>query len=190
MKAKIMFNKLSAHLTRLANGWLVLVLLLMVVLISQIIIDPFTARLEALSGGSGLIDMLLTYSPETAFGLIESYGEAGRTAYSYFTATGDVIFPVAYGLFLSLLLSWLLLRGTSPDSRLRLLNLVPMAAWAFDWLENVMILTMLGQYPNQSLLLAGASSLATSAKWAMSAVTFLALVAALVLLAKAKLQSR
>lgn len=185
-----MLTKLSNLLMRIANGWLVLALLLAVVLISQTVIDPFSAKLAALSGGSSLIDLKLAYSPETAFGLIESYGNEGRAAYSQFTATADVVFPVTYGLLLGLALSWFLQRGTAPGSRLRILNLVPLAAWAFDWLENAMILTMLGQYPDQSQLIGRIAGLATSTKWAMSAVTLLSLALAVILWGRKWLQSR
>jgi hypothetical protein len=176
-----MLAKLSAQLTRFANGWFILALLIAVVLISQLVIDPFSTKLAALSGGSGLIDLMLTYSPETAFHLIDTYGTEGRAAYSHFTATADFAFPVVYGLLLSLALSWLLVRGTVTTSRLRLLNLLPVAAWLFDWLENAMILMLLSQHPTQSPLIGGISGVATSAKWLMSALTLLALSTAMVL---------
>ena len=153
---------------------------------SKLVIDPFSAKLAALSGGSGLIDLLLVYSPETAFSLIGTYGDEGRAAYSHFTSTGDLVFPVTYGLLLSLAMSWLLQRGTAATSRLRLLNLLPVAAWAFDWLENAMILTLLGQYPDRPVVVAWIASFATLAKWLMSALTVLCLLGALGLWWKAR----
>lgn len=184
-----MLLRLSNRLDRLAKVWVVLALLLGVILLSQLAVQPFSEQLAQMSGGSGLIDLKLSYTPEAVFGLIDTYGDEGRAAYRYFTATSDLVFPVAYGLFLSLLVSWLLKRGTRDGSRMRMLNLVPLGAWVFDWLENGFIVTMLTSYPDRSNGIAFLAAFSTAAKWAFSAATIIVLAIAVVLALRAKRNS-
>lgn len=181
-----MLTRISQLLGRAVNGWIILFLLLIVVAISQLAIQPFSERLAGLSGGSGLIDLKFGYTPQFVHELIATYGDEGRAAYRRFTSTYDVVFPVAYSLLLSLLISWLLARGTPADSRLRLLNLVPLGAWAFDWLENAFIIALLSRFPDQSPLIAWLASLATTTKWAFSALTLIIFVLAVTLALKVR----
>ena len=61
--------------------------------------------------------------------MAEAYGEAGRQAFIDMRWTLDLVFPVIYTLFLVTSASWLLRRVIPSDSKWRLLNLFPLAAF-------------------------------------------------------------
>ena len=91
----------------------------------------FEARRALLSGGEGFLDSRWSYSPADAVRLLASLGVAGRRWYAFTELTLDVLFPAAYGLLFALLLSHLF-----HGARWHAVVLLPLAAGAFDWLEN------------------------------------------------------
>ncbi len=179
-----MFAKLSRLLYRYAKGWLILVLFALDVLFNVIILPRTQAALESASGGVGPIDLRFFSTPEQIFSMIEAYGESGRATYRLFELTGDILYPIIYTLFFSLLLTWLLQRAFAADSSVRLLNVVPFGAWLFDLLENLGIVTMLSMYPSTSMLIAWATILFTIAKWVFAIATIVLILFALVLAIK------
>lgn len=179
-----MFVKLSNLLYRYAKGWLILVFAAIDILFNVAILPRMQANLEAASGGVGPIDLRFLSTPEQLQSMVAAYGEAGRASYRTFELTGDILYPIAYTLFFSLLLSWLLQRAFAGDSSVRLLNVVPFGAWLFDLLENLGIVTMLSIYPNTSMLVAWATILFTIVKWVFAIASVVLIVFALVLAAK------
>jgi hypothetical protein len=173
-----MLFSVSDFIRRQAKPWVILALLGLVLLFSTLIIPPFSARLEASSGGQGPIDLLYSYSPDQVYGMVAAYGDAGRAYYHGFVLSYDLAFPVIYSLFLSLLIAWLLDRGTTSASRLNLLNLLPLGAGLFDWMENIQIASMLQSFPQTPQTTAQLGSLFTSFKWGFSALSLLALLIA------------
>jgi len=80
---------------------------------------------------------------------VADYGEAGRNLYRRTELTVDILYPVAYAFFFSVILS-LLMRGLPLDSGLRRWNVLPFLMLAFDLLENIFIVMMLSSYPDWS----------------------------------------
>lgn len=179
-----MLNSLSQTLHKYATGKIILMFLALVLLFQGVIVpNLLQTKLAAYSGGNGPMDLLMSYSPATAFSLIQSYGEEGRAAYRSFATSWDVAYPAIYSLFFAFALSWLLHRGFASNSKMQLLNLVPLGGWLFDWLENIGIVTMLNQYPHTSSSVATFASTCTSIKWgfavAGTVVVMIALIAAI-----------
>lgn len=172
-----MLTTLSDTLRKYAKGWLILALLALEVLFNAVILPGMQARLEASSGGVGPIDLLFFYTPEKVYSMVAAYGDAGRAAYRTFELTGDIVYPIVYTLFFSLLISWLFQRGFPADSSRQRLNVVPFGAWLFDLLENLSIVTMLSLYPATPAVVAILATIFTMLKWG-----FVGVVVVLVLL--------
>lgn len=132
------------------------------------------------SGDKVPLDLLFYYTPETAYSMIESYGEEGRAAYRLFELTTDLAWPVVYTLTLSLVISWLFQGRSGPAPKARILNLLPFGAWLFDLLENALIVAMLSVYPERPAMLAWAASAFTMAKWIFASASFLVLLAGVI----------
>ncbi len=165
-----MFAKLSNLVARNAKTPVVLVFLAFLLLFAMVLVPSAQARVEVFSGGTGFIDMRFSYTPDQVSAMIKSYGDAGRAVYLTFTSTADMLYPVVYSVFFSLILTLLLQRGFKADSRLQLLNLLPFGAMIFDWLENANLLLLLSRYPEELPGVALFSSYCTSIKWGIGIV--------------------
>jgi hypothetical protein len=179
-----MLNKLSETLKKYAKGWLVLLLMAGEILFNAVILPQRQAKMEAASGGTGLIDLLLFYTPEKVYSLIASYGDQARLAYRNFELTGDIVYPIVYTLFFSLAITWLFQRGFASNSSVHKYNVVPFGAWFFDLLENLSIVAMLSVFPSTPALLAWIAAIFTLLKWLFVVPTVLLLLIGLVMAGK------
>jgi hypothetical protein len=175
-----MLSKLSNTLHSWATGWLILVLLLANIVNSIYLVAPAEERLREASGGTGLIDTEVGYTPGKAYQMVEAYGENGRAIYRTNIFAVDIILPVLYVSFLALAISWLFKRGFSPASKLQLLNVTPVGAGLFDLLENVGIFSMLAVYPSTPAVLAWISTSFTTIKFVLAMASFALLLVGIV----------
>lgn len=110
------------------------------------------------------LDTLFMYTPEAAREVLACLGPLlGR--YRLVELTLDLVYPVVYSLFLSMVLTALLRNTPLEQKLLRYLPLLPILAWLSDLLENLGIVTMISLYPEIPRPLAAAASLCTSMKW-------------------------
>lgn len=160
-----MLTALSALLRKYANGWLAPMLLIGVIFFNTVVFSNQQSNLAANSEGARPLDLLYAYTPQTAYALIASYGEAGRAEYRRFELTVDLIYPIVYTLFFSLAAAWLFQRGFSSNSAMQTYIIIPLGAWLFDLLENLGIAAMLSIHPLTPAWLAWTAAAATSLKW-------------------------
>lgn len=171
-----MSTRLSHLLRRYAKGWLVLVLFLLDGLFMGLILPGAEARIKNASNGTGPIDLQFFYTPEKVYGMVASYGEAGRAFYRNFELTADILYPIVYTLFFSLFITWLFQRGFATESKMQRLNVVPFGAWLFDLLENLGIVGMLSVYPSTPAFLAWVTAIFTLIKWLFAIASLLLVV--------------
>lgn len=115
--------------------------------------------------GVGPLDLKFSYSPETAYAMIEAYGDEGRSQYARGAMTIDVAYPIVYTM---LFMVWLTMatRGTNlSPARQCFVSLIPLSVFILDLVENAGIVALLKTYPERHDALVTATSLATSAKW-------------------------
>ena len=165
-----MLNRPIQLLTRLATGKNILICLGLFIAFNAVIFPLAGARIQALSGGVGPLDLQFSYTPETAYEMLAAYGE-GRTFYVLIEMTADVVYPVAYSLLFGLLITYLFQRGFPGNAALQRLALLPFGAMLADYLENAGIVTLLLSYPSQLTALAQATSFFTTAKWTLVGAT-------------------
>jgi hypothetical protein len=175
-----MLNKLSETLRKYASGWLVLVFLAGEVFFNAVILPAQSARIAAGSGGLGPIDLQLFYTPEKVYAMIEAYEPQLRLSYRTFEMTGDIIYPIVYTLFFSLLITWLFQRGFPPNSAIQRFNVVPFGSWLFDLLENICIVTMISIYPSTPAFLGWIAALFTLTKWLFAGASIVLMLIGLV----------
>lgn len=155
-----MANKLLDLLTKLATGKLVVVFLLLVIAVEAFILPAIYPRFETL-------DIQPSYSPEKAYQLIDSYGEAGRQYYAFIELTLDAVFPLLLALFFGSLMIYLFRRVFPLGSFCQKLPLLGPITMLVDYLENTSIVVMLLNYPRRLDLLAQAANLFTVAKFVL-----------------------
>ena len=176
-----MLNLISQKFHSWATGWRVFLLFIAQALMMGYIM-PLAGGILALAANNSVLplDLMFFYTPEQAFGMLDKYGEAGRSVYFRIELTADIIYPIIYTLFYGLLLSWLFQRAFKPDNSMQRWNVIPVGAWFFDMLENVGIVTMLATYPAKSAILAWLTMIFGSLKWGIFAVTVLLVLIGLV----------
>jgi hypothetical protein len=132
--------------------------------------------MEAGSGGTGPIDLLIFYTPEKAYGMIAAYSPEVREDYRLFELTGDIAYPVVYTLFLSLGISWCFKRGFPSASNMQKYNVVPFGAWLLDLFENLGIAAMLTAFPSTPAILAWCTAVFTFFKWTFAIFSIILLL--------------
>ena len=161
-----MLNTISQKFHKWTTGWRVIILLIAEGLMMGYVM-PLASALMALAANASVmpLDLMFFYTPDSAFAMIDKYGEAGRALYMKIELTADIVYPIVYMLFYGLLLSWLMQRAFKPDSKMQKYNIMPVGAWLFDLLENVGIVSMLTMYPTKPALLAWLTMTFGSLKW-------------------------
>jgi hypothetical protein len=96
----------------------------------------------------------------------------------------DIVYPIVYLFFFGLLLSWLFQRGFASTSPVRKYNIMPLGAWFFDLLENIVIVILLSIFPAQPAGLAWLLVLLTTVKWVFAGVSILLILIGLVMAIK------
>lgn len=94
----------------------------------------------------------------------------------------DIVFPVIYGIFFALLISWLFLKASLEKSFIFRLRFVPFLAAGLDIAENISFYFMTKSYPSSLPTLVAAANAATLGKWISVPVTFLLIITAVLIL--------
>jgi hypothetical protein len=148
---KRILDLVSDRIIRITSGSLVLAALagyaFLLVLING---RPFgVTQLKEITGGVGILDLEVIYTPDQAYTLFSAMGEAGRAFDLTRIVPLDMLFPLTYTLFDAIAITWLLHRWLPAGSRWHRLNVVPLVAGIADYCENFGIITMLLAWPVQ-----------------------------------------
>jgi len=179
-----MLQKISSKFHAWTKGWLALVLLALDMFF-MIFVMPITGAL--MKSGTGLeqpLDLMFFATPDKMFAMIERYGESTRAFYRNVELTLDILYPIIYLFAFGFVISWLFQRGFARDSKMQMLNVMPVGAWFFDLLENIGIVTMLTMWPSQPVAVAWTTMVFTTVKWAFAITSMLLMVVGLVMAAK------
>ena len=130
------------------------------------------------------------YAPADLYAAAEAWGEAGRSAYVRARVTFDVVWPLAYGIFLLTGLSWLWALATSPGSRWRRIALLPILVVLLDYAENICTATVVARYPARTPVLADLAPVFTAAKWLTLTACFVLLAVGVVAAAVTAIRHR
>jgi hypothetical protein len=168
-----------------------ILLLLVVVLGFNVGVFPLAAsRIDSQSRGILPLDLRFGYSPDTAYAVMSAYGAGGRRAYLWTELTADVLYPIAYALFLSLSVAYLFERARPGSVVARHATLLPFAALVADYVENAGIIVMLVRYPQRSDPLVRLTSVITCVKWVLFVAAIGLLVSAIAALGIARARRR
>lgn len=122
------------------------------------------------SGSIQLLDTMLNYSLEEAYGQLRAYGENGRTICVFSTLILDSLFPLLYGAFMSLILAFLL-----QETKYRILILMPLLVIFADYIENTHIAFLLINFPEQLPNVVYFCNLFTLIKWTLIGLALMAI---------------
>lgn len=175
-----MAEQLSGWLRKISTGWVALAALVGFLLFTALVLPSQAARSEAETGDVGSPDMSLFYSPEELYQLAEAYGAEGREAYIRARFTFDMIWPVVYMVFLSVVISWVYGKAFEADSWWQRMNVVPVLGALFDYLENVSTSLVMWRYPERTGVVDLLAPVFTLVKWVFVGGSFGLLVVGVV----------
>lgn len=181
MKKMAMWKRISVFLTRVSNGWVALTALVIFGLFIGLVLPLQSAQARAGMPGAGSPDMSLLYSADDLYRMAQTYGEPGRAFYIRARFTFDLIWPLVYVFFLGTATSWVNRKAFAENSPWHLTNLAPLVSGLFDYLENLCASLVMFRYPAHTAVLDIIAPLFTLAKWVMLGVSFLLLIAGIVL---------
>jgi len=169
-------------LAQMANGK-VLIVLLVAGLIFQFIFQYRNNTLKTYSGeDKPTLDSNLCYDSKSAYALFTKLKDPGRKLYAWTEITVDLIFPIIYAFFLSLLIIYLFQKCSINTSE-QFVVMLPFIAMLFDYGENILIAVMLFAYPQEHPALVSIASVFTKLKWSCVSVSFVAILFGLACLA-------
>jgi hypothetical protein len=171
-----MIEKLSTFIGRIAKGWLALILFVVNLAFLGEIFPSALHKLTAFPGSDGFLDSTFFPPAEKIFSMVAAYGPDGRPFYATIVLTADILFPIAYTIFLGLLITLLLRRAFDKDSKLQRLNVIPFSTGLFDLLENICIVVLLLSFPAQPALAAGILTFANGFKWICLGISLVTLL--------------
>ncbi len=168
-------KKMSEWLIRISGKWMVVSFLLALILFVFLVLPGNTHIKTAGRKAPGIPDLSFWYTAEHLYEAAEIYGENGRMEYVKMHAGFDVIWPVIYVGFLAVSISWIFV-SISGKSLSRRLNLIPVAAGIFDFLENLFTSIVMLRYPELSRGIDSLAPIATLLKWVLVYLSVLILL--------------
>lgn len=170
-----MLTKLSQFFNRYATGWNVLIFFALQMLFNLVVFPYFQAY-----GVDGkalpVLDLRFGFTPDDAYEVINLYGDEGRAKMLFIGQVVDSIYPLVYTLFDILAITFLFNKILPTGSRLRILNLFPIFAMVFDFLENHFVGKLITIYPEHNDATAHLASTFNQLKWTCAAVGILLIV--------------
>lgn len=121
----------------------------------------------AVMHGMPLFDQRPSFSSADVFQRLDAFGDAGRNMYQRFTYSVDIIFPLSLLVFLSLLARFVNQRVALSAGLRKLLLAIPAIWFSADMLENIIVYTLIAQFPAQNDLLGGSVGYVTVAKFSL-----------------------
>jgi hypothetical protein len=167
-----MFSSFYARLESISRRRVLAGLMILFTILGMIVFPSVSARLGELSGGTRMIDMETSYTPNQVFKMVATYGDQGRSLYLLTICTADLLFPLNYSLLFALLIIATYRRAFPHGRMVRLMYLAPFITAIFDLLENTGLVILLASYPQQWVLVAQIAGLFTTLKWAFMVITF------------------
>lgn len=137
------------------------------------------AKLNEITGDAGVLDEMF-YSPEEGYAVLEAQDAEGRAFYRRLLLSTELIFPVIYRFFNAVLIAYLFSRWLPTASPWRYVSLLPLVGMVADYLENGLVLRMLGAYPEQLNTVATMAGTATMIKWGSNYADYTLMVVGLV----------
>ena len=146
-------------------------------------------KIKTITGGVGILDLKINYSPQYVYEVFALQGELGRELYRNMIIKVDLIFPLIDALFFLSALMLIFKPIITNSRKLTLLIIPPILIFIFDISENLMVLKMLSSYPKELHTIAILANMFTMLKFVAIAASILLAIRGLFLRYKQKQSS-
>ncbi|TFF84609.1 hypothetical protein EU524_00805 [Candidatus Thorarchaeota archaeon] len=163
-----------------ANGRNILLTFLIAIICGAIISLGIVPQIDEITSGIGLLDTRFFYSFEDVIELFDALSAQGLMLYTNQKIV-DMVFPLGYALPLAMIQALINKKAFSEGSRASYLVLLPILGMFLDYGENIFIATQIVAYPILSQPVVVAASIATLLKWTTLSLSFVCVVAVLLI---------
>ncbi|MEO8444885.1 MAG: hypothetical protein ABI567_07775 [Gammaproteobacteria bacterium] len=160
-----MWQKLANRLDAASSVWTIALAVAFYALYLTTIMPAQSAESLSYAGNWGGPDRHLFYTPDELYAQVSTWGDRGRRQYVNFRLGLDIGFAISYAAFLVTVTGVAVRRAWPGAPRPRLLLLVPLVPMAFDLLENILGIALVGAFPQRLVGLAWIAAGATAIKW-------------------------
>ena len=123
--------------------------------------------IEEITGGLPLFDQSPSFSSDEVYERLSEFGHEASEVYKRFTYTTDVVFPLSMLILLTTFAAYVIEKAQL-NSRFRYyIMLVPAIWFVSDMIENLMVFTLLAQYPRPANVIGGMVGYVTVLKFAL-----------------------
>lgn len=176
----------SQFLDRIANSKLLIFLLLIYSIFPAYFLKNAEEKINQLAGKKiAIIDITIGFNPQKTLQSVADYGDEARAYYAQTEMTTDVIYPIVYAFLFNVILS--LLYQNKAYKPFLLVNLLPFLTLIFDYSENFCIVSLLQNYPSQSLTVAIFCEVFKLLKWFSLGIIIMLILYGLIRLLLSKL---
>lgn len=159
------------------NGKKILILFILTSIVYVIMLTITIPKVMNFAGGMKLLDMLPTgYSADYVNSLLSALGPDGRNAYLFQQIPLDFLYPCLFGVTYCLLFAFIINKLGKQDSLLFYLCFIPVFAGIFDYLENIGIIVMLKNYPDNSTTMLQLTNTFSILKSSLTTIYFVILI--------------
>lgn len=155
----------SNWLYRRMNGWVLAAALVVFAGFIIWVLPGESERSQAATGGGATPDSSFYYNAQDMYAMADAFGEEGRAYYIRARYTFDLLWPLAYTVFLTAALT--LLYRDAQSSLWRRVNVIPTVALAMDYAENAAAALTMVRYPARTPVIADLTTVFTMSKWAL-----------------------
>jgi hypothetical protein len=158
------------------SGKKILILFILTSLVYAMMLTITVPKVMNFADGMKLLDMLPTgYTPDYVNSLFNALGQEGRNAYLFQQIPLDLIYPGLFGVTYCLLFAFILKKLGKEDSHLFYLCFIPVFAVIFDYLENIGIIIMLKNYPDNAPIISQITNVFSISKSTLVTISFIIL---------------
>jgi hypothetical protein len=158
-------TRLSQWFYKVSTIWVALACFLIFIVFSSFTLPSQSRAAELYSAGTGSPDTTFIYSGKALYHMAEVYGVDGRHAFLTARWTFDLAFPIVYTVFYLSTISWSWNKLLGSGSKWRLINILPLFAIIFDYLENTTTSLVMVVFPRHNLLAENLAPIFTPVKW-------------------------
>jgi hypothetical protein len=160
-----MFGDISAWFSRRSNWRIILVVALLYQVFLLQVMAPHAEEMQRFAGDWGAPDGHFYYTPDKLYAELGAWDEAGRSHYINFRLSLDPVWALLYTAFLVVTISVCTRRLFASDSRVHLLNLLPLLPMLADLTENFLGIVLVANLPARLDALAMLTAVITATKW-------------------------
>ena len=144
---------------------IILAVLLMYNVFLVRVMTPHAEEMRRFAGDWGAPDGHLYYTADKLYAEIGQWDQAGREHYINFRLSLDPVWALLYTSFLIVTISVCTRRLFAPESRVHLLNLLPLIPMLADLTENFLGIALVANLPERLDMLALITASVTATKW-------------------------